>query len=334
MARLDAILDKQHCGVLDRAVRNVLGTDLVLETCAQIADGLPLASVANDHYGLRGHRRHGVHHPISNHTSLCLGAEEAARDFLSGFAIDILNFDNKLLQAYQSAAPGYSIFYCRLIELVAVAVYKMAVLLFKQGYQIHDRESRNAASTINLLQFPPPATLFAHYSYRARDQYPDGVADIVGYWAENRILGGVMIFDRSEARDDERTPEPNVYLHSDRAGVTIRVCQVIDEQQQALVDFLMSSPVGTCPCPLSASDKNLKRFDAEYATENEAYRDIWERELPNRHKGRGARGVGGCFPDPLDYPKRALKRGEEQGGRGGSQSLLAYLAGGRAAGSG
>lgn len=49
MTRLDGILDKQHRNVLDYAVQNVLGTDLTLETCAQIADGLPLASVAHDH---------------------------------------------------------------------------------------------------------------------------------------------------------------------------------------------------------------------------------------------------------------------------------------------
>jgi hypothetical protein len=46
--QLDAILDKPHRDVLDRAVRNVLGTELALETCAQIADGLPLARVAFD----------------------------------------------------------------------------------------------------------------------------------------------------------------------------------------------------------------------------------------------------------------------------------------------
>ncbi|KAL2129301.1 hypothetical protein VTI74DRAFT_7963 [Chaetomium olivicolor] len=48
--------------------------------------------------------------------SLCAGAEEAVRDFLSRFAIDMLNFDDELLQTYQSAATGHRRFYCRLIE--------------------------------------------------------------------------------------------------------------------------------------------------------------------------------------------------------------------------
>ncbi|KAK4033024.1 hypothetical protein C8A01DRAFT_50313 [Parachaetomium inaequale] len=315
--QLDAILDKQHRNVLNGAVRNVLGTELALETCAQIADGLPLARVAYDQYG----RRREQGHPVSGHTSLCPGAEEIARDFLSGFAIDRLNFDDQLLQAYQSAPPGHHSFHCRLIELVAVAVHKMAVLLFGQGHRVHDKEPKNATSSIDIVSswqsrlnrealIPPPGpTLFEHVSYGARDQYPDGVADAVGYWAENIILGGVVLFDRSEAWDDERTPEPNVYLHSDRDGVTFRVWQALDEQQQALVDFLLSSsPVGTCPCPLAASDKNLTRINPEGATEKKVYRDIWEREPPNRRGGFGARGLGGCIMRPLDYPKEALSK--------------------------
>ena len=200
----------------------------------------------------------------------------------------------------------------------------MAVLIFKKGHRIHDRQPQSAASTIDRVTswleeddsdeeedgekptFPRPVTLFAHRSYGARDQYPDGVADVVGYWAENRILGGVIVFDRSKAwAHDEPRPEPNVWLHSDRDGVTLRLCQLLDEQQQALVEFLLSPSVGACPCPLSASDKNRTRLDPDVATDKKVYRDVWER-APNLNRGRGARGVGGCCPRELDYPE--LKR--------------------------
>ena len=83
------------------------------------------------------------------------------------------------------------------------------------------------------------------------DQYPDGLADVVGYWAENKVLGGVVIFDRSDSWDDDKA-EPNVYLPSDRCQVTFRIWQLFDEQQQALVDFLLWSPTGTTPGPFSA----------------------------------------------------------------------------------
>ncbi len=195
----------------------------------------------------------------------------------------------------------------------------MAVILFLRGHRIHDRQPRNAASTINrvtswLLEDEDPeikekskprrpATLFAHRSYDARKQYPNGVADVVGYWAENRILGGVIVFDRSSAwgRNEPR-PEPNVWIHSDRDGVTLRLCQLLDEQQQALVGFLRSLSVGACPCPLSASDRNRERLDPEDGTDWKVYRDVWER-APNLNTRRGAHGVGGCHPLALDYPE-------------------------------
>lgn len=92
MASQDAILDKQHRNVLDRAIQNILSTELALETYAQIADGLPLASVAFDQYMCARSK----FHPVAKHTSLCPGAEETARDFLSGLAIDTLQFDDEV----------------------------------------------------------------------------------------------------------------------------------------------------------------------------------------------------------------------------------------------
>jgi hypothetical protein len=33
-------------------------------------------------------------------------------------------------------------------------------------------------------------------------QYPEGIADMVGYWAKDRILGGVVLFDRGESGNE------------------------------------------------------------------------------------------------------------------------------------
>lgn len=35
-------------------------------------------------------------------------------------------------------------------------------------------------------------------AYMDHQQYPNGVADVIGYWAENYIIGGVLLFDRRE----------------------------------------------------------------------------------------------------------------------------------------
>ena len=66
-----------------------------------------------------------------------------------------------------------------------------------------------------------------------------------GTGSKTAFFGGVVVFDRlAELDEDEnenltREP-PNVYLHPCRSTVTSRVTQLLDDQQQALVDFLLN----------------------------------------------------------------------------------------------
>lgn len=136
----------------------------------------------------------------------------------------------------------------------------------------------------------PRPTVFNHPHYLDDDVYPEGVADIVGYWAEDRILGGVVVFDRRAERNGDGNQArglPNVYLHPGRRDVTWRVTQLRDEQQQALLEFLLaerktSSPTSTaipCPLPIIVDARNEIRVDAEISiTERAIYRDVWERK--------------------------------------------------------
>ncbi len=98
MAGPDAVLDQVHRDILNRAVWNVLSTEPTLQACSQIVDGLPLASVAFDQYGSRCEPSH----PVARHTALCPGALETAWDFLSEFALDSLDFDEKVSHGHLS----------------------------------------------------------------------------------------------------------------------------------------------------------------------------------------------------------------------------------------
>lgn len=44
----------------------------------------------------------------------------------------------------------------------------------------------------------PRPTLLYHPNFVYADIYPEGVADMVGYSAEDRMLGGVLSFDRND----------------------------------------------------------------------------------------------------------------------------------------
>ncbi len=92
MTSVDTILGPTHRRLLGSAIRNVLNTERALETFAQIADGLPLSSVARDGYA--GVSPYAQHAAIARHTSLCPGATDVAVEFLSEFSLGrTLTFD-------------------------------------------------------------------------------------------------------------------------------------------------------------------------------------------------------------------------------------------------
>lgn len=100
----------------------------------------------------------------------------------------------------------------RLIELVVTACHDIAVCLYQLDYGDHEHADHedwleeqfekyyNARSEAR-LPLPPP-TLFWHRSFRAWHRYPNGVAELAGYWAETQIFGGVVLFDRGESGEE------------------------------------------------------------------------------------------------------------------------------------
>ncbi|KAL2204793.1 hypothetical protein CC79DRAFT_920575 [Sarocladium strictum] len=139
----------------------------------------------------------------------------------------------------------------------------------------------------NWARFGPDPTLFIHTHFAAHEKYPNGIADMVGYWAENRIPGGVLLFDRSRVWNDETSPEPNAYIEAGRNSVTFRICQLLDSQQEELLRFLsadrrrMEGQSADDPLPVLSTPENRVRVDpTEAIPVHKIYRDTWEREDP------------------------------------------------------
>lgn len=111
------------------------------------------------------------------------------------------------MQAFQAESPASLKFLLRVVELLAISLHEIAVHLFELHQSLHEGEyddwwaswrqryrDAEGASRFHAVAFPPVP--FHHNFYRAFDQYPRGRADMVGYWAESKILGGVALFDR------------------------------------------------------------------------------------------------------------------------------------------
>ncbi|KAI1498342.1 hypothetical protein F5X99DRAFT_431797 [Biscogniauxia marginata] len=284
-----------HRDILNRAIRNVLSTDISEITLAQIVDGLPLSEVERDTY--TGYGYLSGDHPLSQkHKQLCPG----------------------LLHEYRISARGSRTFQTRLIELVAVAIYQIVPPKDHLIFWIYNSDGA-------------PPTLFQHRQYCYYDQYPDGIADGIGYWAESRIFGGVVLFDRREPDSADDVDPEGVYLHPERNMMTYRIYRLLDSQKLELLQFLLSeapSP-GTSPLPILEDQNNRRRVDLKEPVETTGiYRDLWERKpLGKDQMDRRLKDV----IDRIDFPtdedleqaqERAAIRRERTRGEGlGLKSL-------------
>ncbi|KAG7286862.1 hypothetical protein NEMBOFW57_009180 [Staphylotrichum longicolle] len=293
-------LPEQHREVFERALRNVLSTETAQMTYAQIIDGFPMVSVARDKRG----PSIDFDHPVfqENHDTLCPGAWEKMKEFHSSFDIGVLSMDERLLHAYSAESIGSRAFRPRLLEMVAVALHQLAVLLYKLGdMQQHEQwklwTPPNRYPDPEMWPDPEPyPTLFFHAWFQEYKQYPEGVADMVGYWAEERILGGVVLFDRGASGTQCR----EIYFHSDRPDVTYRLYALVDEQKQKLFSFFAdTSGLQQDVLPILGDSNNRVRLDPEDAVfQFHIYRDRWERPVLDERQ-RSRRRV----ENPLDFPE-------------------------------
>ncbi|KAF5537314.1 hypothetical protein FMEXI_10004 [Fusarium mexicanum] len=251
-------LDHTHQDTVTSAFARILDTDIAEVTYAQIIDGLPLGEVGFESRGGIPHQDHPINHC---HDELCAGILDKAREFRRRFDPLVLEFDSRLLFAYQAASLGSRSFNTRLIEIIAIAVHQIVVILFSLEDGLHKNDG--------VIEWAPPKsdkfwwahcpdgpepTMFFHPWYLSHPRYPNRVANMVGYWAESRILGGVVLFDRSSVDQDA------VYIHPDRE------------------DFLTGEEPGHNPLPILPDETNDFRVDPEESPEETGiYRDIWDR---------------------------------------------------------
>lgn len=94
-------------------------------------------------------------------------------------------------------------FELRLIELLAVACHDIAVYLYNLDDDVHKHRIYEEWRDLPRDRMQPgrfiAPTAFYHRSYPSHAQYPNGEADMVGYWAEAKIFGGEVIFDRGDS---------------------------------------------------------------------------------------------------------------------------------------
>jgi hypothetical protein len=186
-------LSTEHLQAFENVLSSIFSTDLAQLTYSQIIDGLPVRDVWNAYACRRK--------DIEVHLEPCSESIEVWKAFRDSFETQKLQFNSSAVQGYQDTIPGTKDFHVRLLELVAVACHDTAVLLYKLADGGVGSHAEKPPPLLNYAGVPLPSkpTDFYHTEYLAWEQYPEGVADMVGYWAEFELFGGVVVFDRGES---------------------------------------------------------------------------------------------------------------------------------------
>lgn len=85
--------------------------------------------------------------------------------------------------------------------MLARSCHQLAVFIFQLDDGVHKHalyEAWRDAPFVDPLApgLKKPPSAFSNTVYHFYEQYPHGIADVVGYWAESKIFGGVIVFDR------------------------------------------------------------------------------------------------------------------------------------------
>ncbi|PGH00929.1 hypothetical protein AJ80_09091 [Polytolypa hystricis UAMH7299] len=272
----------EHLAALELALSNVLSTEPAFETFAQVVDGILTRDSYFEYYLPTLRPEYARNLKPSDEAS------QIVRAFHASFHVGMLNFRVDVAQTYQSTPLGSRSFKPRLIELVSVACHNIAVELYTKA----DGGLRKPASppppprtpsSYPLMRAPPPnITELFHEEYEEWEQYSNGVADIVRYWAEYRLFGDVILFDRGDTGQECK----NAFIHSIKGR---RIFQLSDQQIEQFPSFATSQ---------HQSDYS-RSFDTRFRAENDArrvdpfdslawgmYRDEYERKPPDPRQRR------------------------------------------------
>ncbi|OAR01351.1 hypothetical protein LLEC1_07781 [Akanthomyces lecanii] len=273
-------LDEEHRNSFIKALLRILHTKVAELTFSEILDGIPTSASYFDFY----HPQEG--HPAISHTELCPGVLDRTRQLRDQLDPGTLHFSSSLLLSFQATELGTRDFSLRLIELLAVSCHQIAAHLFQLESPCHTQEEyeqwRDEPRDRNRWDWYRPPAAFCHRSYLASDQYPNGIADVVGYWAEARIFGGVVLFDRGETDTECR----EVFLHSSLRRGPRTLYPPTSLQFDNLMRFLLgeaelgSATPGPAPLPILASADNRWRWDVWEAFSGfHIFRDRHERGI-------------------------------------------------------
>ncbi|KAK2811475.1 hypothetical protein FQN50_002098 [Emmonsiellopsis sp. PD_5] len=175
-------IDQERAEILKRVLTSILRRDSVKTVFAQVIDGIPIASAYES--------------TLTARTELTSRTEPSQRSVsLSGQfcesegILDTLELNPTVAQLYQDSPLMSSSFNMHLLELVAIAVHDLAGNLY---LKFHPGGATQVLEPNDDPYFKREYISLSTMFYCDPSRFPRAFLDVVGYWAEVQIFGGVV----------------------------------------------------------------------------------------------------------------------------------------------
>ncbi|KAI9737936.1 MAG: hypothetical protein M1834_009306 [Cirrosporium novae-zelandiae] len=284
-------------GRISQALSHLLSTQKAKVVLAQVIDGLPTIESA---------KRHNIEHlpDIENRVDPSQDGINSAKKFLSSLSPEQLSIQPQLAEAYQNSERGSQEEKIRFLECVTFLFHIIVVALhfqtFPESQMTQDKWPRRRPSL-------PPDPPLRHIGYYRGRFFPQGKGEVVSYWAESELFGGVIVFERGESGQEACSAWVN-----DPTRTTI---ELSNDQLDLFFALGDENPSNSSGKELVANDflpfkpaPRAVKLDLWKKYERKIYRYYWDIHEPHWAPPRD------CFPDDGDVAQLikqmdALKRG-------------------------
>ncbi|KAL4959287.1 uncharacterized protein BDV14DRAFT_206952 [Aspergillus stella-maris] len=257
-------LPKQYLQPLLSTVRRIFSSQRAEYVFGQVVEGTPTKETAR-------FKHHNDNPAIEDRAEPLPDTLNLVRTWRSSFELASLEIDLDVLKIYWESRLGTREAKLRLIEITAVIIHHLAALLFEHTNQPPNKrpEAKNGFAMVDgyfqrtdeIIESLYPTYLF-HNHYLDSDIYPMGVADIVAYWAETHLFGGVFL---------------DVLLHPDNR---FQIFKLSDAQIDQFIGFgLYGEPTFPCPFPMK-TERDTVRLSGEHTMHLNVYRSKNDRKVP------------------------------------------------------
>ena len=176
--------------LLSRLLRPILQSAIAEDTFAQIIDGQPTRPSYRKNYRT-------VWDPdVSERTRPTDSSIREWTEIKETFVPQILKLDAQLVQAFQNSEEHSHLEDLRLLEMVAASLHFLAGAIYASFHPDTDLSPPFDPNDHRFLMTSHFWVDFYHRSFKFYEKYPYGLLNVVGYWTEAQILGGVVLFER------------------------------------------------------------------------------------------------------------------------------------------